>query len=112
MPYTVTITPDEAERLNEAQVEGVTGGIFEYEPRDTMKILGALDATAAVDAPGLDRIRDRLATLYGQAINAHKVATAEVIIDQPFAEAAEVVALPSPDVEEVQTLEVKPKRRA
>lgn len=66
MPYTVAITADEAKLLTQANVSGVEGCIFTFEPRESMDILSLVANATNADAPGRIRLSDRLATLYGQ----------------------------------------------
>lgn len=65
MPYTVSITNDEANLLTEAEVEGIEGSIFTYEPRATLEIMAVVAERSAPDAPGRKHLTDRLSTLYG-----------------------------------------------
>lgn len=82
MPYTITITRDEADLLNAAGIPGVTGGIFEFSPANAMDILGIVAQETEADAPGRQRLSDRLATLYGQHLAAvRKRASAQVAFD-------------------------------
>ena len=65
MPYTVSITADEAHLLTEAKVDGVEGTIFTYAPAQSLEIIEIVSQLTPPETLGLHRLRDRLQTLYG-----------------------------------------------
>jgi hypothetical protein len=65
MPYTVSITADEAHLLTEAKVDGVEGTIFTYAPGDSLEIIEIVAQLTPPETLGLQRLSDRLQTLYG-----------------------------------------------
>lgn len=65
MPYTVSITADEAHLLSEAKIDGVEGTIFTYAPNDSLEIIEIVAQLTPPETLGLQRLSDRLQTLYG-----------------------------------------------
>ena len=115
MPYTVSITADEAHLLTEAKVDGVEGTIFTYAPNDSLEIIEIVSQLTDPETLGLQRLSDRLQTLYGTYLTAvaRKRESEQANDDDVFAvrEDYTIDEVPSPAPQDAPTIAAAVRKR-